>query len=162
MSSMRFAISALTIVCIASAIGTIVTQNSPPINYVNQFGAFWAEVFSKLDLFRVYNAPWFLLVMVLMLVSTSLCVTRNTPKMIKEARAWRMQVRESAFAAFSKRFALPAQPKAQADAQVSRVSDWLKQRGYQVRQPSESVAGMPVLVAKMGGAGRLGYIAAHL
>ena len=159
---MRFAISALTIVCIASAIGTIVTQNSPPINYVNQFGAFWAEVFSKLDLFRVYNAPWFLLVMVLMLVSTSLCVTRNTPKMIKEARAWRMHVRESAFAAFRQRFALPAQPKAQADAQVSRVSDWLKQRGYQVRQPAESVAGMPVLVAKKGGAGRLGYIAAHL
>ena len=70
MSSMRFAISALTIVCIASAIGTIVAQNAPPINYVNQFGAFWADVFSSLDLFRVYNAPWFLLVMFLMLAST--------------------------------------------------------------------------------------------
>ena len=84
---MRFAISALMVVCIASAIGTIVAQNSPSINYVNQFGAFWAEVFSSLDLFRVYNAPWFLVVMALMLVSTSLCLIRNTPKMIKDARS---------------------------------------------------------------------------
>ena len=73
LSSMRFAISALVVVCMASAIGTIVGQNAPSINYVNQFGAFWAEVFSALDIFRVYNAPWFLGVMGLMLASTSLC-----------------------------------------------------------------------------------------
>jgi len=35
LSSMRFAISALVVVCIASAIGTIVGQNAPSINYVN-------------------------------------------------------------------------------------------------------------------------------
>ncbi len=162
MSSMRFAISALTIVCIASAIGTIVAQNAPPINYVNQFGAFWAEVFSSLDLFRVYNAPWFLLVMFLMLASTSLCVTRNTPKMIKEARAWRMQVRDSAFPAFRQRFALQAVTVDKAAAQVEAIGQWLRQKGYSVREPDGAAAGMPVMVAKKGGAGRLGYIAAHL
>ena len=100
LSSMRFAISALSIVGIASAIGTIVPQNSPPINYVNQFGAFWAEVFTWFDVFRVYNAPWFLIVMVLMLTSTSLCLIRNTPRMLKDMRVWREKVRDAGFAAF--------------------------------------------------------------
>ena len=103
LSSMRFAISALMVVCIASAIGTIVSQNAPPINYVNQFGAFWAEVLTALDVFRVYNAPWFLVIMALMLVSTSLCLIRNTPKMLKDARAWRERVRETTFPAFKHR-----------------------------------------------------------
>ncbi len=56
-SSMRFAISLLTIICIASIIGTVVKQNEPAINYVNQFGPFWADVFSAMRLHTVYSAP---------------------------------------------------------------------------------------------------------
>ena len=37
LGSMRFAISLLTLICIASAIGTVVSQNQPRVNYVNQF-----------------------------------------------------------------------------------------------------------------------------
>jgi hypothetical protein len=44
LSSMRFAISLLTIICIASVIGTVLKQHEPAVNYVNQFGPFWAEV----------------------------------------------------------------------------------------------------------------------
>jgi cytochrome c biogenesis protein len=42
---MRFAIALLTLICIASVIGTVVKQGEPMVNYVNQFGPFWAEVF---------------------------------------------------------------------------------------------------------------------
>ena len=45
LSSMRFAISLLTVICIASIIGTVLKQHEPLDNYVNQFGPFWAEVF---------------------------------------------------------------------------------------------------------------------
>ena len=45
LSSMRFAISLLTVICIASVIGTVLKQHEPAVNYVNQFGPFWAEVF---------------------------------------------------------------------------------------------------------------------
>ncbi|MEY4694139.1 MAG: Cytochrome c biosis protein CcsB, partial [Pseudomonadota bacterium] len=48
LSSMRFAISLLTIICIASVIGTVLKQNEPATNYVNQFGPFWAELFATL------------------------------------------------------------------------------------------------------------------
>ena len=50
LSSMRFAISLLTIICIASVIGTVLKQHEPHINYVNQFGPFWAELFTPLQL----------------------------------------------------------------------------------------------------------------
>lgn len=168
---MRFAISALSMVCIASAIGTIVSQNAAPINYVNQFGAFWAEVFSRFDLFRVYNAPWFLLVMVLMLVSTSLCVVRNTPKMLREARAWRENVRESAFYSFRYRAAQDGLRAGDLAMAIDRLEAALHAKGFQVRRQNplakqlaapSLTPSVPVLVAKKGGMGRLGYIAAHL
>jgi cytochrome c biogenesis protein len=53
---MRFAISLLTLICIASVIGTVVKQNEPANNYVNQFGPFWAEVFAAVGLYTVYSA----------------------------------------------------------------------------------------------------------
>ena len=49
-SSMRFAIALLTIICIASVIGTVVKQHEPFNNYINQFGPFWARVFEALSL----------------------------------------------------------------------------------------------------------------
>ena len=45
LSSMRFAIALLTVICIASVIGTVITQHQPYNNYINQFGPFWAQVF---------------------------------------------------------------------------------------------------------------------
>ncbi len=162
LSSMRFAISALVVVCIASAVGTIVGQNAPPINYVNQFGAFWAEVFSALDIFRVYNAPWFLVIMGLMLVSTSLCLVRNTPKMLKDARSWREKVRDTTFPAFKHRLAVSL-PAPELDAALSEVSAGLKSRGYQIRSiGSDQQDRLPVLVARKGTSNRFGYISAHL
>ncbi len=81
---MRFAIALLTIICIASVIGTVVQQHQPPVNYVNQFGPFWAEVFGRLGLYAVYSAGWFLLILAFLVISTSLCIARNTPKILAD------------------------------------------------------------------------------
>lgn len=162
LSSMRFAISALSVLCIASAIGTIVPQASPDINYVNQFGAFWAEVFAAFDVFRVYNAPWFLVFMALMLISTTLCLIRNTPKMLREARAWPLHVRDRAFVAFRHRHENAVTNESQAVLSVQQATDWLKSHGYSIKNPASNDASLPVLVAKKGAYNRLGYIFAHL
>lgn len=53
---MRFAISLLTVICIASVIGTVLKQHEPSANYVNQFGPFWAELFGAIQLNAVYSA----------------------------------------------------------------------------------------------------------
>ena len=100
LSSMRFAISLLTLISIASIIGTVLKQNEPMTNYVNQFGPFWFEVFSKLNLYAVYSTWWFLVIMGFLVVSTSLCLLRNAPKMLKDMRSWRENVREQSLRNF--------------------------------------------------------------
>ena len=50
LSSMRFAVSLLTVLAIASVIGTVLKQNEPYNNYLNQFGQFWFPVFESLGL----------------------------------------------------------------------------------------------------------------
>ncbi|MFM7027025.1 MAG: cytochrome c biogenesis protein ResB, partial [Limnohabitans sp.] len=82
LASMRFAIALLTVICIASVIGTVLKQHEPLPNYVNQFGPFWAEVFNALSLYSVYSAWWFLLILAFLVTSTSLCIARNTPKIL--------------------------------------------------------------------------------
>jgi len=100
LSSMRFAISLLTIIAVASIIGTVLKQNEPMPNYVNQFGPFWFEVFGKLSLYAVYSSWWFLLIMTFLVISTSLCIARNAPKMLKDMRSWRENVREQSLRNF--------------------------------------------------------------
>ena len=56
LSSMRFAIGLLTILAIASVIGTVLQQNQPYPNYVIEFGQFWFTVFEWLGLFDVYHS----------------------------------------------------------------------------------------------------------
>jgi hypothetical protein len=63
LASMRFAIALLSVISIAAVIGTVVRQREPLPNYVNQFGPFWAELFGALDLYTVYSAAWFLLIL---------------------------------------------------------------------------------------------------
>ena len=52
LASMRFAISLLTIVAIASIIGTVLKQGEPSANYLNQFGPFWFPAFDALGSVR--------------------------------------------------------------------------------------------------------------
>ena len=64
LSSMRFAVALLSVLAIASVIGTVLPQNQSPQNYVVQFGPFWAEIFGFLGLYDVYASSWFVLIMV--------------------------------------------------------------------------------------------------
>ena len=86
LSSMRFAISLLTLICIASVIGTVLKQHEPLNNYINQFGPFWSQVFGALNLYAVYSAWWFMLILAFLVTSTTLCIVRNTPKILADLR----------------------------------------------------------------------------
>ena len=100
LSSMRFAIALLTVICIASVIGTVLKQHEPIVNYVNQFGPFWAEAFLALQLNAVYSAWWFLLILAFLVISTSLCIARNTPKILVDLKAYKENIREQSLKAF--------------------------------------------------------------
>ena len=163
MSSMRFAISLLTVICIASVIGTVLKQHEPAVNYVNQFGPFWAELFAAIQLNAVYSAWWFLLILAFLVTSTSLCIARNTPKILVDLKAYKENIREQSLKAFHHKAEadLPDSPEVQA----RRIGTLLAGGGWKVRLQQRDTAAGPgtgwMVAAKAGAANKLGYIAAH-
>jgi cytochrome c biogenesis protein len=158
---MRFSISLLTIICIASVIGTVLKQHEPAVNYVNQFGPFWAQLFMAVKLNAVYSAWWFLLILAFLVTSTSLCIARNTPKIIVDLKTYKENIRDQSLKAFHHRAGaeLGESPQAAAD----RIGRTLASGGWKVRlqQRSTPQGDGWMVAAKAGAANKIGYIAAH-
>ena len=163
LSSMRFAISLLTVICIASVIGTVLKQHEPAVNYVNQFGPFWAELFGALQLNAVYSAWWFLLILAFLVVSTSLCIARNTPKFLSDIKSYKENVREQSLRAFHHKAEAALAEGTEAEAR--RIGGMLASGGWKVRLQQRDTAAGPgtgwMVAAKAGAANKIGYIAAH-
>ena len=161
LSSMRFAISLLTVICIASVIGTVVKQHEPANNYVNQFGPFWADVFDSANLYSVYSAWWFLLILAFLVISTSLCISRNAPKIFTDFKAFKENIREQSLKSFPNRAEnnLAEAPEIAAN----RMGQQLLGSGWKVKlQSRETPSGLGWMVAaKKGVANKIGYLAAH-
>jgi len=158
LSSMRFAIALLVVLAIASIVGTVLTQDDPYPNYVNQFGPFWADIFRSLGLFTVYSAWWFMLILGFLIVSISLCVVRNAPKMIADIKSWKVKVREGSLRAFHHKAEYGVgERRADTAARLSSIAAKLGYR-YVVRESD----GATLIAAKRGAMAKLGYIFAHL
>ena len=157
LSSMRFAIALLTIICIASVIGTVLKQQEPLNNYINQFGPFWAEVFDAAGLYSVYSAWWFLLILAFLVVSTSLCIARNTPKIWRDIKTFKESVRAQSLQAFAHK-AQGQLPGSVEDASQGVVQA-LHELGFKTKVDSREDGVM--VAAKAGSGNKLGYIAAH-
>ena len=155
--SMRFAISLLVIIAVASVIGTVIPQNRPENTYIDQFGPFWYEVLGKFSVWSIYNSGWFLVIMAFLVTSTSVCLIRNTPKMILDMRSFREHVRASSLRAFHHKVEMDTL-RGLPDSQVA-IKSWLAGQGYavKVREEPDGV----LLAAKRGSGNRIGYIAAH-
>lgn len=157
LSSMRFAISLLTVLSIASVIGTVLKQGDPYSNYVFQFGPFWFKVFESLGLYDVYHTWWFLTILVFLVLSTGLCLYRNTPSMLREIKTYREHVTESSLRLFAHRAEWQTQQA--PEAVLDKLSGYLGAHGYRFK--TVVVGEDRLLAAKSGGYRRLGYIFAH-
>lgn len=157
LGSMYLAIILLVVIAIASAIGTVLQQNQPYSNYIMKFGPFWFDVFRSLGFYDVYSATWFLLLVGFLLLSTAVCVWRNTPAILREFRHFRLDVQEKSLRAFH--YVSDWTTRSGRDETASRVSTLLQQRGYKVR--SKTTGEHLVIAATRGATGRLGYIAFH-
>jgi cytochrome c biogenesis protein len=159
LSSMRLAISLLTVLAIASVIGTVLKQNEPYSNYVIQFGQFWFQVFEFLGLYDVYHSGWFLAILAFLILSTGMCIFRNTPLMLREMRSFREHATEISLRAFSHQaeFASHVPP----DALQNRLSQYLQGQGFHARIGAPSGSGDILVAAKTGSYHRLGYVLTH-
>lgn len=161
LSSMRFSISLLTVICVSSVIGTVLKQHEPLGNYINQFGPFWAEVFGSFSLYNVYSAWWFMAILGFLVLSTSLCVARNTPKIWVDLHSFKENIREQSLKAFGHRATAELQEPAEQAA--NRLGKMLAASGWKVKLQERSSSHGPawMIAAKAGSVNKIGYIAAH-
>lgn len=160
LGSMNLAISLLVALAIASAIGTILQQNQPYNDYIIKFGPYWFEVFKTFDLLNVYSATWFLSLLGFLLLSTSICVYRHTPSMLREMRSWRDNVQLSSLSRFKHQHQWSLQAATSTDETAKKATQLLKHKGYQTKIiEGESHT---LLIGRKGRYNRMGYILTHL
>ncbi len=156
LSSMRFAISLLTILAVASIIGTVLKQNDAYNAYLNQFGPFWFPVFQRLGLYAVYNAGWFLAILTFLVVSTTVCIIRQIRPMTKEMRAFREHARETSLRLFKHHAEIAA---GEVDTARVKVGRYLNHVGFAHRLNDRDNG--VLIAAKRGAWSRVGYFLAH-
>lgn len=158
LGSMEFAITMLITLAIASVIGTVLQQNQPYPDYVIKFGPYWFEVFETLGLYDVYSALWFLVILTLLVVSTSVCVIRHTPSMFRDMFNLRTNVQLKSLRSMHHR----AQWQTTADMgdTTKILSDQLSRQGFRTRITVKDEA--QLVSAMRGGMNRLGYILTHV
>ena len=156
-SSMRFAVALLSVLAIASVVGTVLQQNQPKQNYVVKFGAFWTEIFEFLGLFDVYASAWFTLIMLFLVLSTSLCLWRNVPPFLREMRSFRTQTTAKSLAHMKHTALLPS---SLGSLKTEIAAKYWQVNGFQTRITSRE-DGSVLLSAKKGAMNKWGYIFAH-
>ena len=147
----------LSVLGIASVIGTVLKQNEPYENYIIKFGQFWFDFFEKLGLYDVYHSGWFLIILLFLVISTSLCIYRNSPLMVKEWKTFKEQATEKSLKAFSHQQTYSISSVDDAKAQL--VS-FLQAKGFQYKFKAQA-DGSELIAAKAGTHQRLGYIFTH-
>ena len=159
LGSMNLAITLLVAVALASIVGTVLQQNQPYGDYLMKFGPYWFEVFRALDLYDVYSAPWFLAIFTLLVVSTSACVIRNAPSMLREMFSYRSRVGENEIRAMREHVEWPHLPMSVEAAAIEgrRV---LLDEGFKFKETR--VKEGYLFAARKGSLQRLGYILTHV
>lgn len=157
---MRFAISLLTVLAIASVIGTVLKQNEPYSNYMIELGPFWFKAFAALGLYDVYHAGWFLAILLFLILSVGFCIYRQTPLMLREIKSYREHATEASLRGFAHQASYPLETgKAAA---VQRLTGYLTGQGFRFKLGADGGDTQPALIAaKAGSLTRLGYILTH-
>ena len=158
LGSMDLAITLLLALAIASIIGTLLQQNQPYADYVIKFGPFWFDVFEAAGLYDVYSALWFLAILTLLVISTTVCVIRNGPNMIKDMWNLRTHVREKSLRVMHHNAQWMA--TSGSESVVATLEKGLSEEGFRVRQTVKEEG--ILLSAMRGGMNRLGYLFTHV
>ena len=154
---MSFAVSMLVFLGIASIIGTILKQNEPYENYIIKFGQFWFGFFEKIGLYDVYHSVWFLTILLFLVLSTTLCIIKNTPAILKDFLVFKDSLEERSLLSFTHHFVI----KNKKGVNISKILHYLKQAKFRIKEKSKE-NGDVLIIAKKGNYQRLGYILTHI
>lgn len=157
LGSMNLAITILVAISVASVIGTVLQQNQPYNDYIIKFGPFWHEVFQALNLYDVYGAMWFLVLLGFLVLSTSVCVYKNAPVMLRDMKQYRLNVKEKSLRTMHNvnQWSVEAN-----DETENRLQKFLQFNGYKTRTKEHD--DHKVIAGIKGAWNRPGYIFTHL
>ena len=158
LGSMNLAITMLVVIAVASVIGTVLQQNQAYQDYIIKFGPYWHEIFMALDLYDVYGAIWFLVLLGFLLLSTSVCVYRNGPLMLRDMRHYRLGMKEKSLRVMRnfREWTVGDSPS-RTEQTFTR---FLNNQGYRERRNSNEDA--TILAFMKGSMNRLGYLFTHV
>ncbi|MFP4611340.1 MAG: cytochrome c biogenesis protein ResB [Thiohalophilus sp.] len=158
LGSMNLAITILVVIAVASVIGTVLQQNQPYQDYIIKFGPYWHEIFKVLDLYDVYSAVWFLLLLGFLLLSTSVCIYRNGPSMLRDMQHYRLTMKEKSLRVMRnfREWTFSDSP----EAVEQTFARYLNNKGYRVRRKTRE--GTTVMAFMKGHMNRLGYLFTHV
>ena len=158
LGSMNLAISLLLVLAIASIIGTVLQQNKPYTDYQIKFGSFWFDLFQTLGLYDVYSAVWFLTILGFLVLSTTTCVGRNTPGVLRELRHFRENAQEKSLRAMKHQMTLAS--TADNTTTLSIAQRILTAQGFKTR--TKQAEDHTVIAGMKGGSNHWGYWLTHL
>ncbi|MBX3032060.1 MAG: cytochrome c biogenesis protein ResB [Chloroflexi bacterium] len=112
LTSVRFAVILIILIAVAGLIGTVVRQFPSaalhdPAMYAREvadmhvrwdgiqplgvrIGPAMVDVFERLGLFRIFSAPWFLLLLVVLVIAIVCCTLERTPRLWQQTRPGRI------------------------------------------------------------------------
>ncbi len=151
---MRFAVALLSLLGVASVIGTVLQQNQQPTDYVVKFGPFWSEIFGFLGLYDVYASGWFVLIMIFLVLSTGLCLWRNIPPFVREMKSFRVNAGKKSLASMKHTVLIGGGLSPEIAAR------YLSVQGFSSKTV-EREDGSVLVAAKKGAMNKWGYIFAH-
>ncbi|RLA21596.1 MAG: cytochrome c biogenesis protein ResB [Gammaproteobacteria bacterium] len=155
---MNLAITLLVAISFASIIGTVLQQNQPYSDYLLKFGPFWFEVFKALGLFQVYSAIWFLIILGFLVLSTSVCIYRNMPRMFREMQDFRLEVKEKSLR--NHKHHNEWEVAAPIEECLSVSQELLAHHGFRLREKAGD--NYQLLSAIKGAGSRWGYLLTHI
>ena len=81
--SLKLTIILLLLLAVTSIIGTVLQQNAPAAEYIQEYGQSNYELFKRLQFIDMYHSTWFIGILALFSVNLICCSIKNFP------RAWR-------------------------------------------------------------------------
>lgn len=160
LSSVKFTIFILILIAAVSIIGTVIEQGQSPQDYFSAYGERWAEIILRLGLDRMYNTPWFVSLLVLLVVNIVACtLDRFPPK-------WRTLLKEEPASfnpALIDKLSRNAAFTAAGDVQIlkNRISALLAKKRYKIKTAETPGNGFSIYAWK-GVLGRFGSDFTHL
>jgi cytochrome c biogenesis protein len=157
--SLKLTIFLFILLAIVSIIGTLIAQNAPRLEYIQQYGIGLYEVLNFFSLFDMYHSWWFSTILFLLVINLIACSTNRLPGVLSQISRTRTGLEDSMLKALPYVERVQIKSKGEATAEESVRSLLKKGFGNSVRFESESTI---TFFSEKGRFSRLGVYIAHL